>query len=309
MEDYPKTVLDLEQRFSTEDACRKYLESIRWPKGYTCLRCGHPHYWEKASGLYECKSCGYKASVTVGTIFQDTKKPLTMWFRAIWHVTSQKYGANALGIQRVMGFGSYRTAWSWLHKLRRAMVRPGRDRLTGTIEVDETFIGGKTPGKRGRGAKGKQLVLIAAQEDGANKIGRIRLSVILDASSESINTTLFSMVEPGSHLRTDGWNGYNKVTTLGYSHEVVRKSSSVGDDVLPLCHRVASLCKRWLLGTFQGSVGGSNLQYYLDEYTFRFNRRTSKSRGKLFYRLIQQMVMIEPVLIKDLKSASVKAEH
>ena len=273
------------------------------------MRCGHPHSWEKASGLYECKSCGYKASVTVGTLFQDTKKPLTLWFRAIWLVTSQKYGANALGIQRVMGFGSYRTAWSWLHKLRRAMVRPGRDRLTGTIEVDETFIGGKTPGKRGRGAEGKQLVLIAAQEDGANKIGRIRLSVILDASSESINAALSLLVEPGSHLRTDGWNGYNKVTTLGYSHEVVRNKSSVGDDVLPLCHRVASLCKRWLLGTFQGSAGGRNLQYYLDEYTFRFNRRTSKSRGKLFYRLIQQMVMVEPVLVKDLKSASEKTEH
>lgn len=309
MEDYPTTLLDLEQRFSTEEACREYLESIRWPNGYTCLRCGHPHYWKKSSGLYECRNCGYKASVTVGTIFQDTKKPLTLWLRAIWHVTSQKYGANALGIQRVMGFGSYRTAWSWLHKLRRAMVRPGRDRLSGTVEVDETFIGGKTPGKRGRGAEGKQLVLIAAQEDGANKIGRIRLSVISDASAASINTALASMVEPGTLIKTDSWNGYNKVTTVGYSHEIVRTSSMVGDEVLPLCHRVASLCKRWLLGTFQGSAGRSNLQYYLDEYTFRFNRRASKSRGKLFYRLIQQMVIVEPVLVKDLKSASGEAEH
>lgn len=309
MEDYPTTLLDLEQRFSTEEACREYLESIRWPNGYTCLRCGHPHYWKKSSGLYECRNCGYKASVTVGTIFQDTKKPLTLWLRAIWHVTSQKYGANALGIQRVMGFGSYRTAWSWLHKLRRAMVRPGRDRLSGTVEVDETFIGGKTPGKRGRGAEGKQLVLIAAQEDGANKIGRIRLSVISDTSAASINTALTSMVEPGTLIKTDSWNGYNKVTTVGYSHEIVRTSSMVGDEVLPLCHRVASLCKRWLLGTFQGSAERSNLQYYLDEYTFRFNRRTSKSRGKLFYRLIQQMVMVEPVLVKDLKSASGEAEH
>ena len=242
-------------------------------------------------------------------MFQDTKKPLVMWFRAIWHVTSQKYGANALGIQRIMGFGSYRTAWSWLHKLRRAMIRPGRDRLSGTVQVDETLMGGKKPGKRGRGAEGKQLVLVASQEDGLNKIGRIRLSVIPDASAASINTALLSMVEPGSLIKTDGWTGYLEVDSAGYRHEVIRQSAHVGEDMLPACHRVASLCKRWLLGTLQGAAGKSNLQYDLDEYTFRFNRRTSKSRGKLFYRLIQQAVMIEPVLVKDLKAASKKAEH
>ena len=309
MEDYPATSLELEQRFSTEEACIEYLESIRWPNGYTCIRCGHTQYWKKSSGLYECRDCGYKGSVTVGTMFQDTKKPLVMWFRAIWHVTSQKYGANALGIQRIMGFGSYRTAWSWLHKLRRAMIRPGRDRLSGTVQVDETLMGGKKPGKRGRGAEGKQLVLVASQENGLNKIGRIRLSVIPDASAASINTALLSMVEPGSLIKTDGWTGYLEVDSAGYRHEVIRQSAHVGEDMLPACHRVASLCKRWLLGTLQGAAGKSNLQYYLDEYTFRFNRRTSKSRGKLFYRLIQQAVMIEPVLVKDLKAASKKAEH
>ena len=301
--------MELEERFSTEKSCREYLEALRWPEGFSCPRCNGSTSWRKATGVQECTNCGYHASVLAGTIFQDTKKPLVMWFRAIWHVTSQKYGANALGIQRIMGFGSYRTAWSWLHKLRRAMIRPGRDRLSGTVQVDETFIGGKKPGKRGRGAEGKQLVLVASQEDGLNKIGRIRLSVIPDASAASINTALLSMVEPGSLIKTDGWTGYFEVDSAGYRHEVIRQSSHVGEDMLPACHRVASLCKRWLLGTLQGAAGKNNLQYYLDEYTFRFNRRTSKSRGKLFYRLIQQAVMIEPVLVKDLKAASKKAEH
>lgn len=302
MEDYPATLPDLEQRFSTEEACREYLEAIRWPLGYTCLRCGDSHYWKKGSGLYECRKCGYKASVIVGTIFQDTKKPLTLWFRAIWHITSQKYGANALGVQRIMGFGSYRTAWSWLHKLRRAMVRPDRDRISGTIEVDETFVGGASLGKRGRGAEGKQLVLVAAQQETPTKIGRIRLAVIADASAESINAALAEMVQPGSVLLTDGWNGYNQVRKLGCSRRIVNPNEEIGEEVLPMCHRVASLLKRWLIGTFQGSFGNSNLQYFLDEFTFRFNRRTSKSRGKLFYRLVQQSVMVEPVLVNELKS-------
>jgi transposase-like protein len=309
MEDYPRTLTEFEERFSSEDACREYLRTLRWPDGFSCPRCNFYRAWSTDRNLYVCKQCGMHVSLLAGTIFQDTKKPLVMWFRAIWHVTSQKYGANALGIQRIMGFGSYRTAWSWLHKLRRAMIRPGRDRLSGTVQVDETLMGGKKPGKRGRGAEGKQLVLVASQEDGLNKIGRIRLSVIPDASAASINTALLSMVEPGSLIKTDGWTGYLDVDSAGYRHEVIRQRSHVGEDMLPACHRVASLCKRWLLGTLQGAAGKNNLQYYLDEYTFRFNRRTSKSRGKLFYRLIQQAVMIEPVLVKDLKAASKKAEH
>lgn len=301
MKDYPNTLIEFEQRFSTEEVCREYLETLRWSEGFCCPRCGNKQSWRKATGLHECRQCGYKASVIAGTIFQDTKKPLTLWFRAIWHITSQKYGVNALGIQRILGFGSYRTAWSWLHKLRRAMVRPGRDRLSGVVQLDETYVGGKKPGKRGRGAGGKQLVLIAAQENGVKQIGRIRLFVIPDASAASIDKAVEQMIEPGTLIKTDGWKGYERLKKNGYEHEIVREESTVGDDILPACHRVASLFKRWLLGTLQGGAGHKNLQYFLDEYTFRFNRRTSKSRGMLFYRLIEQAVMVEPVLVKDLK--------
>jgi len=249
--------------------------------------------------LFECARCHYKASVTAGTIFERTRSPLTKWFRAIWLVTSQKNGASALNLKQVLGLGSYETAWAWLHKLRRAMVRPGRDRLSGVIEVDETYVGGEKPGKRGRGAEGKTLVVIAAQEDG-NRIGRIRLRRVLDASGASLEEAVQQAVEPGSVVRTDGWGGYNRLSSLGYVHDVVRRQSVVGENLLPLCHRIAGLLKRWLMGTHQGAISHEHLDYYLDEYTFRFNRRRSHYRGKLFYRLLQHAVSTDPIPYKEM---------
>lgn len=299
MEDYPKTLLELENRFSTEEACRQYFMHLRWPNGFKCPNCDSQEAWLTNRSLFHCRNCGTQSSIFAGTILQDTKKPLQLWFKAVWHVTSQKYGANALGLQRILGLGSYRTAWSWLHKLRRAMVRPGRDRLAGIIEVDETHIGGKKAGKRGRGAEGKELVLIAAQIDG-KKIGRIRLQRIPDASGSSLENAIKNHIEPGSIIQTDGWQGYNGIGGQGYLQEVVRDESDVGENLLPKAHLVASLLKRWLLGTYQGAVSPTHLDYYLDEYTFRFNRRTSKSRGKLFYRLLQQIAQVEPVPVKEI---------
>lgn len=229
----------------------------------------------------------------MGTIFQDSHLSLPLWFRAVWYITSQKNGTSALGLQRCLGLGSYRTAWTLLHKLRRAMVRPGRDRLSGTIEVDETYIGGKKPGKRGRGALDKALVAIVAQQDG-KQIGRIRLVPVPDASEKSLGDAVRQAVEPGSQVHTDGWRGYNSLRTLGYRHRIIRPKAEVGENLLPNCHRIASLLKRWLLGTHQGAISHEHLGYYLDEFTFRFNRRTSQFRGKLFYRLLQQAVQVDP---------------
>ena len=294
MEQYPETVIEFRERFATEQACREYVAALRWPKGFVCSQCDETKAWEMQRGLRWCQSCGYQASVTAGTLFNDTHKPLRLWFEAMWYVTNQKSGVSALGLQKVLGLGSYHTAWNWLHKLRRAMVRPGQDRLTGVVEVDEIFIGGERPGKRGRGAAGKTLVVIAAQE-GDHGIGRIRKCRVADAAGESLEPAVWQMVEPGSVVRTDGWRGYNGLVELGYQHNVVRKTSELGDNLLPLANRVASLLKRWLLGTHQGAVQHSHLEYYLDEYTFRFNRRTSKSRGLLFYRLICQAIDLGPV--------------
>jgi len=306
MEEYPKTVLEFEEWFATEEACREYLRRLRWPEGFRCPRCKGDKAWVMGRGLMRCTHCDLQTSVTAGTIFQDTRLPLRLWFRAMWYVTNQKHGVSAVGLQRVLGLGSYRTAWTWLHKLRAAMVRPGRDRLSGTVEVDETYLGGEKPGKRGRGAAGKTLVLVAAQQDGP-RIGRIRLQRVADASGARLSAAVQAGVEPGSTVRTDGWGGYGGVAGLGYVHHVVREKAAVGSNLLPMVNRVVALLKRWLLGTHQGAVRPSHLDYYLDEFTFRFNRRTSRSRGKLFYRLAQQVVAVDPVPAKKILGRRSKA--
>jgi transposase-like protein/ribosomal protein L37AE/L43A len=294
-------VAELEARFSTEQTCREYLFQLRWPTGFRCPKCGAMKVWSMRSGRWQCAGCGRQASVTAGTIFQDTRTPLTVWFRAMWWVTTQKNGVSALGLQRVLGLGSYQTAWAWLHKLRRAMVRPGRDRLAGTVEVDETYLGGTEAGKRGRQTGKKALIAVAAQEDGRG-IGRIRMRRITDASAASLLSFVQEAIEPGSIVHTDAWLGYESLGWRGYRHwtDASRNPGKSRSDPLPRVHRVIALLKRWLLGTHQGAVRFEHLDYYLDEFTFRFNRRRSRSRGKLFFRLVQQAVAVEPATYASL---------
>jgi transposase-like protein len=295
MEDYPRNVLEFEDRFRTEEACWEYLANLRWPQGFVCPRCAAAGGWPASRGRWICRQCRHQASVTAGTIFQDTHKPLRMWFRAVWHVTSQKTGASAVSLQQELGLGSYLTAWTWLHKLRRAMVRPGRDRLQGRVEVDETIIGAEGKG-RGRTLTDKFLVVIAAEENGAG-IGRIRLRTIAHADRPRLHAFVQETVAPGSWVHTDGFPAYAGLAALGYEHQatvLLGRGKDAATRLLPRVHRVASLLKRWLLGTHQGAVSEKHLPYYLDEFTFRFNRRTSRSRGKLFYRLLQQAVEVGP---------------
>jgi transposase-like protein len=301
LEDYPRNLAEFERRFQTEEACRDYLFRLRWPGGFRCPRCGQDKAWPVRGLLYECSRCAYQLSVTAGTIFHQTHKPLQAWFRAIWWVTSQKTGASAAGIQAILGLGSYKTAWTWLHKLRRAMVRPGRDRLSGSVEVDEAYVGGLDEGHRGRRVGKKALIAIAAQEDG-RKIGRIRMQRVADASAVSLHAFVKQVVEPGALVRTDGWAGYQGLQGHGYEHLPSPQTGPAGseDDLLPRVHRVVSLLKRWLMGTHHGAVSQEHLDYYLDEFTFRFNRRSSQYRGKLFYRLLQQAVAVDPAPFKIL---------
>lgn len=300
-EDYPRTVIELEERFATEEACREYLARLRWPEGFICGRCGASGNWKATRGRLVCQACRYQASVTADTIFQNTHKPLRLWFRAIWYVTSQKNGTSAANVQQILGLGSYQTAWTWLHKLRRAMIRPGRDRLHGRVEVDETYIG-SDENTDGRQAEDKILVAIAAEEDGRG-IGRIRLARIPNATKKVLQPFVQDMIAPGSTVHTDGLASYCGLEVLGYQHEVSILSGREKDAavrLLPRVHQVASLLKRWLLGTHQGAVSPKHLDYYLDEFTFRFNRRKSRSRGKLFYRLLQQAVQVGPAPYRNL---------
>ena len=300
MEDYPKSLLDLEQRFASEEPCRQYLSELRWPQGVLCPHCGGRKVWPLQDGRWLCAGCRHQIRATAGTIFQDTHQSLRVWFRLIWQVTSQKSEASALGLQRVLGLGSYQTAWTMLHKLRRAMVRPGRDQLRGRVEVDETQIGGATPGCKGRGRPSKALVVIAAQEAGRG-IGRIRMARIPDGAAPSLQAFILNAIELKSHIHTDGWKPYQGLEAWGYEHQVSRlkgQSPDAAIQLLPRVHLVASLLKRWLLGTHQGAIQPEHLDYYLDEFTFRFNRRNSASRGKLFYRLVEQATQVPPIPYK-----------
>ncbi len=186
------------------------------------------------------------------------------------------------------------------------MLRNGKGRSAAArsdiVEVDETLLGGERPGKRGRGAEGKSLIFIAAEEAeyGRFGIGRIRLSVLENAAGETLAKAVQVAVEPGSQVRSDGWGGYNVLPEYGYIHVPILHKDAATGDATPLAHRVASLLKRWWLGTHQGAIRPNHLAYYLDEFTFRFNRRTSRSRGKLFYRLIEGALQSDPVPAKTL---------
>lgn len=301
MKDYPMNLIEFEKEFSTEEQCRDYIMKLRYKNGvYTCPKCGGAKSWSVNMTVYECSECGHQSSVIAGTIFQDTRKPLALWFRAIWYITVQKNGTSALSLQKVLGLGSYETAWTWLQKLRRAMVSQGRDKLQGIIEVDEAFIGAPGKGgKRGRGAENKVLVAIAV-EINDNKTGRIRMKVIDNASSESLHEFIDAAIDKGSKIITDGWRGYNGLIEKGYFQETKLRKNENAEILLPHVHTVISLLKRWLLGTLQGSCSKEHIAYYFDEYTFRFNRRKSKSRGMLFYRLLQNAVQLSPVPYKSI---------
>ena len=296
VEDYPRNLAEFEGRFATEAACREYLVRLRWPEGFRCPRCGHGKGWPVRERWFECARCGRQTSVTAGTIFQDTRQPLTQWFRAMWWVTSQKTGTSALQLQQGLGLGSYVAAWTWLHKLRRAMVRPGRDRLSGRVEVDETYWGAAEAGVRGRQTSNKVLVAIAVEQVGRRGLGRVRMRRVPDASANSLQAFAEEAIERGTLVHTDGWLGYERLINRGYRHRItfLRGHPGPQGDLLPRVHRVVSLLKRWLLGTHQGAITATHLDFYLDEFTFRFNRRRSRYRGKLFYRLAQQAVAIGP---------------
>jgi len=300
MKEYPMTFNEFTTRFSTEQDCAEYLYQLRWGDGFVCPKCGNDDYWSVNGKLFTCKSCRHQASVLAGTIFQDTRKPLKDWFVAIWWITTQKYGASAEGLQRILGIKSYQTAWTWLHKIRTAMVLPGRSLLSGRVEIDETYIGSEdSGGKSGRGSGNKALVVIAA-ETSNKKLGRIRLGVVDDASAQSLHGFIEASIAKGSTLVTDAWSGYNGIEKKNYVREIYNQSKAeTPDELLPHVHTFASLLKRWLLGTHQGGVQEKHLQAYLDEYVFRFNRRTSKDRGLLFYRLIENAMQTPPTTYYD----------
>ena len=303
---YPRSLGELQSWFAADADCLDYLTWLRWPDGFVCPVCGGRSGWQVADGRFKCAGCGKRTSVTAGTVFDRRRTPLTVWFTACWLFASQKDGISAQSLQRELEIGSYQTAWAMLHRLRRVLVRPGRERLTGAVEVDETYIGGLEPGLAGGRAKGKKvLVGIAMEILQPRGYGRCRMTILPDGSAASLHAFITDHVEPGSHVITDGWSAYRGIGQLGYIHEPRNQSDARrrGEDpgaLLPGVHRVASLAKRWLLGTHQGSVTPAHLGEYLAEFVFRFNRRSSRSRGMLFYRVLELGVAHAPVRYRDI---------
>jgi len=303
-EKYPKNFQEILSQFPDEKACWQYLIDIRWSEGYICSSCQSDKYWLTSKHKIHCSTCEKEFSITSGTIFQDTKKPLLLWFHIMWWVVAQKTGVSATNMTDFMGFGSDETAWHWLHKLRRAMIRQGREKMSGIVEVDEAYIGGKEigTGKQGRGAEEKSLVVIATECIG-RKTGRVRFKIISESSTENLLPFVEDNIEQGSEVITDGWSGYSflsKSSDYKHNEKVISGSGKQAHELLPHIHLVISLLKRWINGTHQGKMSPKHLEYYLDEFAFRFNRKMSTYRGKLFYRLMQQAVTTPPVTNKSL---------
>jgi transposase-like protein len=263
-EDFPKNELDFDRRFRHEQDCLDYLFDLRWPDGFICPDCGHTEYWKSARDLFLCRQCEKQISVTAGTIFHGAKKPLTLWFKALWWFSTRKSGVNAVTLQQMLGLGSYHTAWCWLQKLRTCTIFPDRKSLSGEVEADEFYLGGERSGKRGRGADHKCKVAVAVERQG-KKLGRLRLQVIDDCSSAQLLPFVKDNVLPGSKVSTDGWKGYNGLEKDFVHHRALSGQSDNKESVLPGVHLVVSLVKRVILGTFQGRFDPEYLQRYLDE--------------------------------------------
>jgi len=295
--DYPHTYREFVTMFPDDEACATYLKKLRWQNGFICPSCQNSTApWHQTRGRLVCPNCRHQSSVSAGTIFDKTRTPLTTWFEAGWHLTTAKNGMSAKTLERTLGV-RYRVAWTILQRYRVAMVRAERERLSGDVEVDETMLGGvEKGGKRGRGAS-KCVVVIAVEIKHPKGFGRIRMRHIPDASSNHLLPFVCDAVVSGAVVCTDGWGGYNDLSDYGYTHKKTMLSSS-GDSAhvsMPGVHRISSLLKRWILGTHQGSFVPAHLQSYLEEFTFRFNRRTSSSRGLLFRRLLEQAVITPPI--------------
>lgn len=297
--EYPRDQMQFDKKFSSENNCVKYLIEVKWPLGFKCDKCNATDYWLLSRKRVKCKKCATIVTITSNTFFDQTNKSLSLWFRAIWWMIAQKNGVSASGLQSILGIGSYKTAWVWLHKLRTLMTFPNREKLSGKVEIDETYVGGASEGKRGRGSENKSLVIIAV-ELLPKGTGRVRLQIIPTAEGKHLLKFIRENVETETTIVTDGWTGYSQLNKKGYVHIKQKQAGATTDEeMLPNVHRIAALLKRWLLGTHQNYTSHERLQKYLDEFTFRYNRRKSNSRGLLFHRIIEQAMCRKPILSLD----------
>ncbi len=298
--EFPKTVEEFDRAFPDEAACRRFLVELRWGGRPICRKCGGERMWELTNGRFECRGCGYQMSVTVGTPLQGTRKPLKLWFRAIWEMVARKNGISAKDLQRILGFGSYETAWSWMHKLRRCMVRANRPPLNGDVMVDDAHLGSKSP-HTGRPGSTKAAIFVAAELG-----GRVRLEHTPDLSTRSVSSFVSRNTTEQSCVTTDGYGTYNQNTIPPRQHRqiVVKHLSDKTTDPFLRAHQVISLMKRWWIGTYHGAISRKYLQVYLDEFEFRYNRRKTEGVGRIVARVLQILAASKPVTYESITSSS-----
>jgi transposase-like protein len=288
--DFPKTATEFEERFATEEDCRAYWIQARWGGEPTCARCNSTRVWTIREGTtFECADCGHQTSLTSGTLLEKTHKPLKVWFRAVFEISTRRTGISAMDLQRILGFGSYRTAWTWLHKLRAALVRPEREPLGPFVQVDEALVGGRSCPK--------ELILVAAEAG-----GRVRLAHAENNDEATLKRFADGQVASDAHVVTDGLASYNERSLKERPHDMIvqTKAERRENDALQACHWTISLLKRWLLGTHAGAVREKHLQAYLDEFAFRYNRRKTAGVGRIAARVIEQLVVREPLTMRTL---------
>ncbi|MEQ1847488.1 MAG: IS1595 family transposase [Nitrospira sp.] len=280
--DFPKTAQEFEARFATEEDCRAYWIQARWGGEPACAACGSTRVWTIRKGTtFECAACGHQTSLTSGTVLEKTRKPFKVWFRAVFEISTRRTGISAKDLQRILGFGSYKTAWTWLHKLRGALVRTEREPLGPFVEMDEALVGGK-------GGPNKELVLLAAEAG-----GRVRLAHAENNDATTLKEFADSGIAGAAQVVTDGHAGYN-ATSLGaraHAAKVQTKAERREADAVQRCHWTVSLLKRWLLGTHAGAVAPKHLQAYLDEFAFRHNRRKTIGVGRIAARVIEGLAL------------------
>jgi transposase-like protein len=289
--DFPKTATEFERRFATEEDCRAYWIKARWGGKPACARCGSTYVWPIRGGTtFECRECDHQTSLTSGTLLEKTHKPLKTWFRAVFEISTRRTGISAKDLQRIMGFGSYKTAWTWLHKLRAALVRPEREPLGPFVQMDEALVGGK-------GGPHKELVLVAAEAD-----GRVRLAHAETNDKATLRRFADGQIAPDACVVTDGLASYDgdSLRNRPYQRIVQTRAERREGDALQVCHWTISLLKRWLLGTHAGAVGPKHLQAYLDEFAFRHNRRKTNGVGRIAARVIERLVARPPLTMRSL---------
>ena len=289
--DFPKTAQEFEARFATEADCRAYWIEARWGGKPACAKCNSTRVWTERDGfLFECADCGHQTSLTSGTLLEKTRKPFKVWFRAVFEISTRRTGISAKDLQRILGFGSYKTAWTWLHKLRTALLCEKREPLGPFVQVDEALVGGK-------GGPHKELVLIAAEAD-----GRIRLAHAANNDAATLKLFADGQIAADAAVTTDGHAGYSPKSLAKRPHErkVQTKQERRENDAVQRCHWAISLLKRWLLGTHAGGVRAKHLQAYLDEFAFRYNRRKTKGVGRIAARVFEQLVVHGPRTMRQI---------